>query len=295
MAGIEDTVRSAVREGLRNVLNEAGVAAPFAQRLEIVPLDGGIGRRSYLASAGGRSWVVRLGENDAAGALELAAEAEAASEAAAAGIAPPVVGFDSQRGVLVTEYLAGARPLTSASLQRAESIDRLAGLLKRLHKIRRPFRRYDPEAFANRYLAALDGAGGAGNGPLAKELLALARDYRVRYPSMALCHNDLYAFNMLDDGARLWLVDFEYAVTAAPVLDLAGVAAMNGFDSAERWRLVEAYYDSAAPFTRGELDKVVRLVRLVAYFWALAAARTARDRTPFERVAEQIEAALAQG
>src|SRR5690606_39534213 len=103
------------------------------------------------------------------------------------------------------------------------------------------------------------------------ELFELARAYRARYPSEVLCHNDLVASNVLDDG-DLKLVDFEYAVTAAPVLDLAGIAALNDFDD-DGWRLAEAYYEGMrVPFSWGELRKVVRLVRLIAYFWALSSA-----------------------
>ena len=97
---------------------------------------------------------------------------------------------------------------------------------------------------------------------------------------------------MLDDGG-LKLVDFEYAVTAAPVLDIAGLAALNDFDEDERWRLAEAYYSPApVPFTVGELCKVARLVQLIAYFWALSSAAAAGARGPYAAFAERTAAAL---
>ena len=57
------------------------------------------------------------------------------------------------------------------------------------------------------------------------ELLTLARRYDARYAPTAFCHNDLVAANVLDDG-QLALVDFEYAVRADPLLDLANAAGM---------------------------------------------------------------------
>ena len=37
-------------------------------------------------------------------------------------------------------------------------------------------------------------------------------------PVVGLCHHDPTAGNLLCDGERLWLVDFEYACAGAPLL-----------------------------------------------------------------------------
>ncbi|HEX7081379.1 MAG TPA: choline kinase family protein [Gammaproteobacteria bacterium] len=289
---IEDEVRAGVLRALRDVLADSGFDAIRARHeLRLEPLDGGIGRRTYLASAGERAWVVRAGVDGTGGALDLAVESAIMSEAAAIGVAPPVVAADARAGLLVTEYRAGARPLASDDLGRPERVEALAALLRRLHAIRPALRPFDPEGFAAQYLAPLEGAGDLSGRQrrLAADLRALARDYRARYPSVALCHNDLIASNVLDEDGRLWLIDFEYAVTASPVLDIAGLAAMNGRSRAEAWELAEAYYAGrAVPFTPAELDKVVRLVALTGYFWALAAARTVADPAPFERLGERL-------
>jgi thiamine kinase-like enzyme len=155
-------------------------------------------------------------------------------------------------------------------------------------------RAFDPVAFAAEYLESLGGerALPVVQRPFADALTMLARDYRARYPHMVLCHNDLVASNILDDGG-LWLIDFEYAVTAAPVLDIAGIAAMNDYGRYERLQLSEAYYEgSPVPFSAAELDKVVRLVRLIAYFWALSSAEQTAEPEPYRRFAEHIEAQL---
>jgi thiamine kinase-like enzyme len=91
----------------------------------------------------------------------------------------------------------------------------------------------------------------------------------------AFCHNDLVATNVLDDGT-LALVDFEYAVRGTPLLDLANAVAMNGFGEAEQRALLEAYHGTqpAAPELL-ELGSLVRMVRLMTWFWAsLGVART---------------------
>ncbi|HEU4618891.1 MAG TPA: phosphotransferase [Gammaproteobacteria bacterium] len=273
----ERELRDRVAVAAARVLPEIASAPPASVRVE--PLAGGVGERTYRLSLARRSWAVRVARAQPSGALDLAAESAVASAAAADGLAPAVIGIDAGAGVLVTEYLSKARPLTPALARRAENIDRLAALLRRLHKLRPQVRRFEPERFAAEYLAALGGTAKLSTRDRARgaELERLARAYAARHPCVALCHNDLVASNVLDDG-RLRLVDFEYAVSAAPVLDLAGLAGLNGYEAGERWRLAEAYYaDAPVPFTPAELDDVVRLVRLLGYFWALAAARSASN------------------
>jgi thiamine kinase-like enzyme len=58
-------------------------------------------------------------------------------------------------------------------------------------------------------------------------------------------HNDLLPANFIDDGARLWLVDWEYAGFNTPLFDLANLASNCALaESDERWLLAEYF---AAP------------------------------------------------
>jgi len=283
------------RERVLGAMRAAGVVdAPDASPSAAVvvrPLDGGLGGRSYLAAAGGRRWVVRLSAETRPGALSLPVEARVTEQAAALGIAPRVVAAEERTGALITEYLAGARSMTRQALASPQNAPRIARLLRRLHGLEHPLREFDPEAYAAAYTRGLDGALGAPDRLRIDELYALARAYRARYPSEVLCHNDLVASNVLDDG-DLKLIDFEYAVTAAPMLDLAGIAALNDFDD-DGWGLAQAYYEpTRVPFSREELRKVVRLVRLIAYFWALSSALAAGGRGPYAEFAERAAAAL---
>ena len=101
------------------------------------------------------------------------------------------------------------------------------------------------------------------------EFRRLAQAYEAAFKPTALCHNDLVAANILDDG-RLWLVDFEYAVRADPILDLAGLAGLNGFGPSHCHRLLDAYFGPGrAPISLAQLEQTIRLVRLMAFFWAL--------------------------
>jgi thiamine kinase-like enzyme len=55
-------------------------------------------------------------------------------------------------------------------------------------------------------------------------------------------HNDLLAANIMDDGRRLWLIDWEYAGFNSPLFDLANLASNNDLDADAVRRLLEGYF-----------------------------------------------------
>ena len=59
-------------------------------------------------------------------------------------------------------------------------------------------------------------------------------------------HNDLLAGNFIDDGERLWLVDWEYAGFNSPLFDLGGLASNSAMPDALREALLETYFDRPA-------------------------------------------------
>ena len=60
-------------------------------------------------------------------------------------------------------------------------------------------------------------------------------------------HNDLLPANILDDGKRLWLIDFEYAGFSTAMFDLAGTTSNAGFSPDEAEDFLDAYFGGASP------------------------------------------------
>jgi thiamine kinase-like enzyme len=272
-----------VRAALARVWPD-GVAASLAR---VRALGGGLKPRSFLVGVSGRRFVLRMPPRGTAALLDSATEARAMRVAAKAGIAPAVIAVDEQAGLLLTEYFA-------ADPARVPSVRRVAALLRSLHALDVNLPAYAAREIAERYVSAVAVvAPTAPERAWADELLALAREYDARHAPTAFCHNDLFADNVLDDGATLRLVDFEYAVRGAPVLDLAGLAGMNGFGAVARRELLAAYYGGASgAVALDELDAVVRMVRLTSYFWARAAAIDSGAPAAYERLAAQLQATL---
>ena len=59
------------------------------------------------------------------------------------------------------------------------------------------------------------------------------------------CHNDLLADNYLDDGARLWIVDYEYSGNNDPAFELGNTCQELGWDEARIRELCAAYFGEA--------------------------------------------------
>lgn len=148
--------------------------------------------------------------------------------AAARGVAPAIVHVDEAARAIVAEQVRGA-PLAAAladPAQRGPALASVATQLRALHALERDgVGERDPIAFAREHSTAQRARPGfpawaADLEPLLDELAAiLARD-----PRRVVAHNDVNPGNVLWDGARAWLVDWEVAGLAHPFYDLAALA-----------------------------------------------------------------------
>ena len=56
-----------------------------------------------------------------------------------------------------------------------------------------------------------------------------------------LCHNDMLPANVLDDGQRVWIVDWEYAGMGHPLFDLAGFSVNCGYSEEQDAEFLVSY------------------------------------------------------
>jgi len=73
------------------------------------------------------------------------------------------------------------------------------------------------------------------------------------------CHNDLLPANFIDDGQRLWLLDWEYAGMGDRYFDLANLSVNNGFGDEEDELLLTSYFGSYTPAMWARL-KLMRIL-----------------------------------
>lgn len=200
-------------------------------------------------------------------------EEAALRRAAEAGIAPQLLLFTQPEGLSVTRYLTGAHPLTIDEFTAPDMVPRLAALLREVHALAPIEGVFDPYADIRRWLALLDTRGATRPDRLPPLLARIDETERRRAPARgsekALCHNDPYHLNFLDDGS-LWLIDWEYAGMGDPMYDLASIG--HVLDRDGRDLLLESYFGSVEPQTHRDLEDLIAVVVCWNVVWSLVQA-----------------------
>ncbi len=215
--------------------------------VEVEPLGGGITNVNFTVDDAGERFVVRLGDDIPVHGVSRASELAAARAAQAAGIGPEIV--HAEPGALVMRFVPG-RTLEPSDV--AGRLERIVPVIFRCHReIPRHFRGPTPMFWVFQvvrdYAATLLADGSRLAGEVPRYLALAARlEAAVGPIDIVFGHNDLLAANLIDDGERIWLLDWEYAGFGSPLFDLGGLASNNALDAdAERWML-EHYFDAPA-------------------------------------------------
>ena len=80
------------------------------------------------------------------------------------------------------------------------------------------------------------------------------------------CNNDLLAANFIDDGDRLWIIDFEYAGNNDPCFELGNIWSESNLVPDQLDELISHYYGRERP----HLVARARLLGLMSkYGWTL--------------------------
>ncbi|NQU58303.1 MAG: phosphotransferase [Rhodospirillales bacterium] len=216
------------------------------------PLGGGITNTNFVLEDAGQKYVVRIGEDIPVHGIMRFNEHAASRAAHSAGLSPKVV--YSGQGVLVLDFIEG-KTLEAGDVRGPEMLGRIVALLKRIHHdiphhlegaslvfwVFQVFRNY------TRTLKA-DGSRMIGALPRLQDI-AEELEFAVGPVQLVFGHNDLLAANFLDEGARLWIIDWDYAGFNSPLFDLANLASNNEFDVDLEHQLLESYFGGPANAT----------------------------------------------
>lgn len=221
------------------------VPATAARPRTVTRLTGGLTNVNVKVTTGAGSVVARVATTDSA-LLAIDREAEYADSraAAASGAAPDVVGYSPQAGVLVVRWVEG-RTLTAADLRRDANLPRVAAACRRLHSGPRFTGDFDMFEVQRRYLDVVTERGFRLPSRYLEFMPAFERmreALAVRAEDTVPCNNDLLAENILDDGERLWLIDYEYAGNNDPCFELGNIASESNLSQRQLAELVGHYF-----------------------------------------------------
>lgn len=212
---------------------------------EISALRGGLTNKNYRVDTADSSYVVRVSTHDPS-LLVINREHECHNSraAAAAGVGAPVIAYLPDEGVLVVGFIDGAT-LTDASFSDSAILDRAIRACRRLHDGPRFCNEFDMFTLQPRYLSLVRERG-----------FRLPADYldfmpvvdkvraalAVRDEGTVPCNNDLLAGNFIDDGRRVWLIDYEYSGNNDACFELGNMWSECHLDLDQLAEVVRIYY-----------------------------------------------------
>jgi thiamine kinase-like enzyme len=267
-------------------IDEAVTLVPgwSAATITVEPLPGGRTNRNFLVRVDGSPFVLRIAAPHAEQlGIHRSDEYAVLRAAADAGIAPRVIWVDEQRGLLVSEFVIG-RHWSPHDIYRDGNMARLTAALRTAHALPVHPSAFDPIALGLQFQARCDDT-------LAPPCLgAIAIDHVRAVASAAdetdarcLCHNDIGRGNFIDDGTRLWLLDWECAGIGDAFYDLAIVSHNHRLTTAQELDLLRCYHGRASPADVLRLARAKLAHDFYHVFWYAAHLCTAADPEDLRR------------
>jgi thiamine kinase-like enzyme len=211
------------------------------------PLSGGITNRNYLVRHRGEPFVVRIGDDIPVHQITRANELAASRAAAACGLSPDVVHHEP--GALVIRFIEG-RTLRPEDFRDRSVLERILPLVRRCHQdmvtnLRGPVQMFWLPYLLRDYARELVDHEGVFL-PDVPRLLSISDELQAAIGAIDIVfsHNDLLAGNFIDDGARIWLIDWDYAGFNSPLFDLANLSSNNELTPADETWLLETYFEA---------------------------------------------------
>jgi len=208
-------------------------------------LEGGLSNECFTVEDDSGKYVVRFGRDYPFHHVSREREIMTARAAHAAGFAPELV--YGVPGIMVSRFIE-ARTCSGADMR--DQIPRIAEFVRRFHRdmaryVSGPGFMFWVFHVIRDYAATLRAGGSRMSGEL-DSYLALSEELEaVQVPLPIIYgHHDCLPANFMDDGARLWLIDFEYAGFSTPMFDLAGIASNAEFSPDEAERLLQLYFNA---------------------------------------------------
>ena len=217
----------------------------WSSSVEPEPLDGGITNTNFIVDDRGERFVVRVGDDIPIHGVMRFNEIAAARAAYAAGISPEIV--YSVEGVFIMRFIEG-QTFTEQEVREQHNLERIIPLIQACHNeipkhFQGPALVFWPFHVCRSYILTARESASRMTDLLPRFLDINAElEKTVGAIKLVFGHNDLLAANFIDDGKRLWLLDWDYAGYNASLFDLANLSSNNELSAEQQDWIMETYY-----------------------------------------------------
>lgn len=211
---------------------------------DVEELPGGLTNVNLKVSCDGQDYVVRVaqGGSDLL-AIDRRAEHLNSVAAAEAGVGAPVVDYLPEAGLLVIGYIDG-RTFSDDDLRHGGHLERVAAACRQLHQGARFVNDFNMFDIQRRYLDIVQERGFR----LPERYLefqpkvdAIRRVFAESPAPTVPCNNDLLAENFIDDGEKIWLIDYEYSGNNEVCFELGNIWSEANLTVEQLEVLMQAY------------------------------------------------------
>jgi len=215
-------------------------------------LSGGLSNLNFTVEDGGIKYVVRMvGDDEPIHNVMRFNELAGLRAAHAIGLTPGLV--HSEPGLMVIEHIDG-KTYEAEDVNNAANLKRIVAAVRLLHEEGKHHIFGPCLGFwvfrVQRSYAHLLREGGSRMLPHLDRFMAINDELEdaVGAVHMTFCHSDLLCANFIDDGDKLWIIDWEHCGYGARLFDLANVASNAQMpEDLERLMLAEYYGEEADP------------------------------------------------
>ena len=217
---------------------------PIWKNLEnIEPLEGGITNLNFLVSDSGSKSVVRLGSDIPEHLVYRSNEIIVSKAAYQIGVSPKLI--YNEPGVLVLEFIE-SKTLEPKTVR--ENLNKIVPIIRKIHDEIPNKLSGQPQIFwvfyVIKYYSNYLLNNNSSHISLIPSLLKKAEKLeKLSSPrEIVFGHNDLLAANFLDDGSKIWVVDWEYGGFNDPLFDIGGLSSNNDLDENLENEVLEMYF-----------------------------------------------------
>jgi thiamine kinase-like enzyme len=207
-------------------------------------LAGGLTNVNLKVTMDGGSVVVRIAQpGSSLLAVDHGIEHRNSLAAFEAGVGAPVIDYLPEAGLMIVGYVDG-RTFTDDDLHDSAQLPRVAAACRQLHQGPRFVNDFDMFAIQAGYLSVVVSRGFR----LPSRYLEfqghvdrIRAAFAVRPEGTVPCNNDLLAGNFIDDGSKIWLIDYEYSGNNDPCFELGNIWSEANLSLDQLAELMTAY------------------------------------------------------
>ena len=230
-------------------------------RTSIKELSGGLTNRNFLIETPADKYVARVSSNSSDFlSIDRGSEFINTTIAGKGGVGAEVLDYIPGEGLLLISYISGK---TFGAEDVAANLPRIATSLRNLHALEPFDHEFNMFNTQSNYFKIVKEQGFRvpdGYVDFEPMVAQIKKAFEVLFEGLVPCNNDLLPGNFIDDGKKIWLIDYEYSGNNDACFEIGNVWA-EAFQPIEALEeLVTAYYGAHRP------DKVAR-----AWLWALMA------------------------